>query len=143
MFTVQRYSKIISVFLLGVFGLFLLHQFLPHVHHDHDHVEVSIEHSDSHHDHHNECDNDGGSFHFLLSIHAHTLLSSNHFSLEGFGNHQLGHFKNSIDQSAILISNFKVIQDECSVAPRAHHPPDLRQPLFLTTLSHRGPPHLG
>lgn len=145
----QQYSKIASSFLLGVFGIFMLHQFLPHVHHDHNKVEVSFEHSSPDHHHHHDKDQQeegahaDGLFNFLLNIHAHTLLPGNHSSIESLGNHQLGNFKNSIDQPIILTSNFEVISNAWIVSLQVHPAPGLRRPLFLSTFPHRGPPHLG
>ena len=81
----KRYNKISSIFFLSIFSIFLLHQVLPHVHHEHEGFNDSITQAEvqSHghdHDHHHDNDNeenDDKSFDllgFLLGNHAHSQI---------------------------------------------------------------------
>ena len=50
----QKYNHIKALFFLGIFSLMLLHQVLPHLHHQHEveHTHKAFAHSENHNHHH-------------------------------------------------------------------------------------------
>ncbi|HSP83207.1 MAG TPA: hypothetical protein VLN72_05710 [Gillisia sp.] len=138
--------KIKASILLGLFSLMLLHQMIPHLHHEnrenHDHTEMEHAHS---HDH-PEQEKPGESkslFSFLLAMHSHVG-----------GNSEVPVLKTSTEQITpkkektenLVLHNFfqKIVFSEDEVADFIgnYQPPPEYFKLYLPHIPLRGPPHL-
>ena len=131
---------------MGLFSLILIHQMIPHLHHEnsenHDHAEM--EHAHSHdHQHEEEPGEPKSLFSFLLSMHSHVG-----------GNTEVPVVKTSTEQIApkkersenLVPYNFfrEIAFSENVVADLIanYQPPPDYFKLYLSHLSLRGPPHL-
>lgn len=71
----RSYRKITAQLFLSIFGMFLVHQLMPHVHHlpEEDHLAEDHSHASSHHHHHSEDSKSAVDFlKTLLEGHAHS-----------------------------------------------------------------------
>jgi hypothetical protein len=142
--------KISAIFFLSIFNMLLLHQVLPHVHHEHDGLEDAITKIDDHHHshendnhHHDEDQNDDFDFlGFLLGNHSHS-----------FDVNTLPTVKNLVSQKAaikffstevipVLQTHFSSHDDGKKYA-LGHAPPNHSKRIYLYSSSRRGPPTLG
>ena len=77
----QKHNHIIAIFFLGIFSVFLLHQIVPHLHHQHEdsRSQKAILHADSHDHHHDtpekEDNSKNGFLDFFLGMHVHIAVS--------------------------------------------------------------------
>lgn len=145
----QRTQKIASYFLLSLFSMFLLHQVLPHSHHQHELTEVKEAHKHHHshphsHDHHNKEKKDSNDpfdlLGFLLGNHAHFYHS-----------HDLQVRNKVTPQIQIQVLSPHVLPEiqlfsfeyyNGKVVPVPRYKPGYCDP-YLFTHSLRGPPALG
>ena len=147
--SMRDFKKTGSVFFLGVFSIFLLHQAIPHVHHE-EATHAPRSHTSHHHDHHHE--HDGGHKHSetpaegglagALDLHAHTIHSADMIRR---GQEPLLKAEAKVFQVVAAPLQFFTLLFE---APRAailpvHHPPPLLLSPCLQAHDLRGPPVLG
>lgn len=138
--------KIKASILLGLFSLMLLHQMIPHLHHEnrenHDHTKM--EHAHSHdHQHDEEPSETKSLFSFLLSMHSHVG-----------GNSEVPVVKTSTEQIApkkersenLVLQNFfqetAFSEGEVAYLIGNYQPPPEYFKLYLSHIPLRGPPQL-
>ncbi len=138
----RQYRKISAFFFMSIFSMLMLHEILPHVHHQHDHPSVSTEVHDHAHQH-DDGEKDKPSpisfLHFLIGEHAHTLTSnsfeaissSTYLKVKGPGFHTILSLQGYVD--GFFLSPGTV----------SYYPPYFPLAPHLSTLFLRGPPVLG
>ena len=130
--------------------MFMLHQVLPHVHHEHEGFENSIgytEHQPNDHEkdhHHDNEDEDEGFdfFGFLLGNHVHSVQADNILAVKYFAKQQVTVKDISSDATPTsLILSIEGTGQKKAISRQ--HPPDYFYDIHLSTSSLRGPPSLG
>jgi zinc transporter ZupT len=140
-------DKIKAFFFLGVFGMLLMHQVFPHLHHEHDNVNHEVaqtDHGHSHdHDHDKNQDKKNGFFSFLFSTHTHISNAGEVLIVESTLSdyHKKKEFSKALDKSYSLKSLFTAYREP--EKPLVYQPPNLYFNPYLSYLSLRGPPALG
>lgn len=130
----------------------MLHQVLPHVHHQHDGFDTSIEQSDHHHEqdhnhdhnHYNGEDDDSGNdfLGFLLGNHAHNYHSYDFTEVRNIAKQ---HIKVK-DFSFYTLPDLLIFQTDdygAHIPVFIHPPPDINYNTYLSARTLRGPPALG
>lgn len=124
--------------------MYLLHQVLPHVHHEHgstEHLSISkTEHIHDHDQHHHHDDHDPiegfDLLGFLFGTHAHTVQVDNFLVTKSISKRQLF--------AKVLAFNvayeIKILDKEPEEQKIWQHPPDPTKSPYLTWVSLRGPP---
>ena len=143
----QKYLKIKALFFLGVFSMFLLHQVVPHWHHQHQeenqHSEVAHSH---HHDHHHEkleSDNSKkGFFDWFIEMHVHSNSTTEVLVLMQTTVKKIGKEKESAKTVLPETVNLAILEVDTSNV-KWYHPPDKVPKEHFHYLSLRGPPILG
>jgi len=139
--------KISAFLFLGIFSMFMLHQVLPHVHHQHDGLNIisanQNEHLHHHQDHHhdNEEDVDLDLFDFLLGNHTHSYHNAD-LAVKNIAKWQI----RAKDISIYSLPEYQIfsISDYCVRIPKyGQDPPNCYYLIYLSSLSLRGPPSLG
>lgn len=141
--------KILPLFFLSLFSILMLHQLIPHVHHQHSEVVAHIKDKHHHHEGHghqhgnqNEDEDKAGFLGLLLGSHVHSA----HFSeIQFFRNTQ----KQEAEVSKVVSIDIAYVLlilpvDEAVITipfPLENEYPPLRQ--FLVSNALRGPPTLG
>lgn len=146
----QRYKKIAAISFLSIFSMYLLHQVLPHVHHDHEiaeQVTVSEHSHDSDHHHHDEDANDNTNEDFdllglLFGTHAHSVQANNIIVTKNVVKKQS---TVRIVTVAAITQLDSLLDSTCDREEQVlwQHPPDLPKTPYLASGSLRGPPSLG
>ncbi|MEQ8878433.1 MAG: hypothetical protein RLQ12_02325 [Cyclobacteriaceae bacterium] len=143
----QRFRKIAAISFLSIFSLYLLHQLLPHVHHEHgsaEHISImkaKTEHTHDHHHHHDDDDSSEGFdlLGFLFGTHAHTVQVDNILVAKKISKQQVS--------AKVLVFNvayeIKISVGEPEEQIIWQHPPDPTKSPHRTSVSLRGPPSLG
>jgi hypothetical protein len=145
----QRRNKISAFFFLGLFGLMLLHQSIPHVHHQHEdsHSHSDLAHSEDYHHHGDSSqeneDSSNGFLGFFMDMHVHSTVSSDIVLLK----------RNTIEQQTIVDKDVAnndfgfqgpfLIDNRENDKPPIYHPPNTYFNPYLSHLDLRGPPSLG
>jgi hypothetical protein len=145
----QKYNQIKSLLFLGIFSLLLLHQLVPHLHHQHEveHMHKAFEHSDNHSHSHDDVpekeSSNKGLFGLFMEIHVHSVLS-NEFILTQDNSAKELNGKKDIKR-LIIVSHFCISEnyDDENEKLTAYHPPNIYLNPYLTYLVSRGPPLLG
>ena len=147
----QRHNTIIFLFFLSIFSMFILHQVLPHVHHEHNGLESSITYAEGHHQshekehhHHNEDgdDNDFDFLGFLIGNHTHGVQADNIPSVKNVISKQVVSKIVSYDalpNLPLFPSTVKKIEK----SKVGYSPPDVNIKIVLSTSFSRGPPSVG
>ncbi|MEP0984112.1 hypothetical protein [Ekhidna sp.] len=145
----QQFRKIAAISFLSIFSMYLLHQVLPHVHHEHgsaEHIsitETKAEHSHDHDHHHHDDDDDSSEgfdlLGFLFGTHAHTVQVDNILVAKSISKQQVS-VKVVVADVAYEI---KISEREPEEQILWQHPPDPTKSPHLTSVSLRGPPSLG
>lgn len=146
----QQHKKIAALFFLSIFSMLMLHQMLPHAHHQHADLRSSVERAD-HHDHHrHQHQHDGEKddsttnwLGFLLEGHAHTTYHSSDF--HKFENAAQQLLKHPNCSAYVLVEFLLLALDDHGEQTEyvVHPPPDHSTHPYLATLALRGPPVLG
>jgi len=148
----QRYKKIVAFSFLSIFSMYLLHQVLPHVHHDHESAEqITVSQSEHSHDnehHHHDEESNENSYEdfdllgFLLGTHAHSAPADNALVAKRIVKQQ-----SSVKIVAIVatdqtesLSNSVGVWEEQTLW---QDPPDPTKTPYLSSGSLRAPPSLG
>ncbi|MEQ8551760.1 MAG: hypothetical protein RIC06_04180 [Cyclobacteriaceae bacterium] len=143
----QQFRKIAAISFLSIFSMYLLHQVLPHVHHEHGSAErISIidtehaHHNDHHHHHDDDDSREGFDFlGFLLGTHAHTVQIDHILVTKSISKQQVSAKVLVFD----VACEIKISDGEWEEQVIWHHPPDPTKSPHLISASLRGPPSLG
>lgn len=147
----QKANKIAAYFFLGLFGLLVLHQAYPHLHHQHEgvdsHSHSDIAHTGEHHHHddssHEDEDSPYGFFRFFMDMHVHSSVSNEIVVFER------PTVERQSDTNDNLVKPSFNFQEEFTRDERQHSKPPLYHPPkqyfnpYLSSLDLRGPPSLG
>ena len=143
----QKHNNIKALFFLGVFSMLLLHQVLPHWHHEEnvEHTHKAIAHSDTHSHHHDVPEKESPIIGFLdlfLDIHVHNIMS-NEILLTFERTLKYPNVKKDISTPvSIVYYNSTLIYIEAEKI-KVYHPPNNYFNAYLSSLDSRGPPSLG
>jgi len=127
--------------------MLLLHQIVPHWHHQHKNDRhETVHHDDKVHDHHHEKpegkDSNRGFFDFFLELHTHTNETTNVLVLEQSSVQKISDQKAQVKTFGVTKINVPLFDD--TVHDKIwHHPPNKQQKAHFPNLSLRGPPVLG
>lgn len=128
--------------------MFMLHQVLPHVHHEHHEFELAITKNDHQHDHESdhhhdeEADDDFDFLGFLLGNHSHNIDVNTVPTAIHFVSQKVAGKWFSFEITLVLQSCF-LFQDDEKIYSLGHAPPDLFEYTYLSAIYLRGPPVLG
>ncbi|WP_422350861.1 hypothetical protein [Flagellimonas sp.] len=145
----QKPNKIGAFFFLGLFGLMMLHQAFPHLHHQHEdaHSRSDIAHLEGHHKHDDShLDNEEspyGFFGFFMDMHVHSTVSNDIIVLKRNTFEQQTIVDNKIVKSTSDFQEFCLIDDRQNSKPPIYHPPNNYFNPYLASLDLRAPPSLG
>lgn len=129
--------------------MLLLHQALPHMHHEHGiiAVETTIDHHHGEHNHghdHSDENEDGnensGLLGFLLGSHAHTYHSID-FEVKNIAKHQIK--VKEVSDFTILVYHTFLFKDKREPKKTTAYQPPGNFCFYLSTSYLRGPPVLG
>ncbi|CAN5165908.1 hypothetical protein BH23BAC2_BH23BAC2_27400 [soil metagenome] len=143
----QKYNHIKALFFLGIFSLLLLHQVVPHWHHQQEaeHSHKAVAHSESHRHHHDVPEKGSskkGLLDMLLEVHIHSVVSNEILVTHKSNVNQLS-FKKVIN-TPVSDNHYSIsINYDEAEKIRVYHPPDFYFNSYLSSLSSRGPPTLG
>jgi hypothetical protein len=143
----QKHSNIKALFFLGIFSMLLLHQALPHWHHEHDveQTHKTVAHNDTHGHHHDALDNEGPNKGFLdlfLEMHVHSLISAE-IQLRHESSIKRIEVKKDISIPVSFVHYHSSINYDEVEKVRVYHPPNNYFNAYLSSLDLRGPPSLG
>ena len=143
----QKYNHIKALLLLGIFSMLILHQIVPHLHHQHEesHSHNSVAHYNDHDHHHDapekEDNSKNGFIDFFLAMHVHSAVSNEILIVK----------ENVVYQTVVkkditlpFSSNYNSVYidyEEVDKQP-IYHPPNSYFNLYLICLDLRGPPYL-
>lgn len=141
----QKHKSIKAFFFLGIFSMLLLHQVVPHLHHQHD-VE-NTHHAGTHDDNHHHDDagkenSEKGFLDFFFGTHAHTVVSNDIFVAQERSVKQVG-VKKDVKTTVSLVHSHRSIIDVEIDNIGVYHPPSNYFNRHLTCSDSRGPPTLG
>lgn len=148
----QVKAQIKASILLGLFSLLLLHQTVPHSHHDHqeksEHRVAKSSHGHSHsheheHKHGQEREDSKGFFSILLAIHSHTGSSTEVPVVEEAIQHiLLKKVKTESFSPQHFLPIYAFLEGMVAELNRNYQPPPKYFDSYLSLLSLRGPPQL-
>jgi hypothetical protein len=145
----QKANKISAFFFLGLFSLMLLHQFFPHLHHQHEdsHSHSDIVHSVEHHHHDNDSEEKeevpSGFFDFFMDVHAHSSFSSDIVVLKRNTIEQQTNVDKDVAKISFDAKEYFFVGYRQNCKPPVYHPPNTYFNSYLSSLDSRGPPSLG
>jgi zinc transporter ZupT len=146
----QKHNHIKALFFLGIFSLLLLHQVVPHLHHQHDvehsHKAVSNSNSDSHSHHHDVPEKESsnkGLLDLFLEVHIHSVVANEIVVTQNSSVKQLK-LKKDVKTSIFLNRySISINYDDEAEKITVYHPPNIYFHQYLSSLDTRGPPSLG
>lgn len=143
----QKHNHIKALFFLGIFSLLLLHQVVPHWHHQHEieHSHEAIANSDNHGHHHDVPEKENykkGLLDIFLEVHNHTVASYEVLVAQENSVKQLKVNKDA--RQPIWFNHYSnpIVYDDVEKI-RVYHPSNNYFNSYLSSLSTRGPPSLG
>jgi len=127
--------------------MLLLHQVLPHWHHEHDleHTHKAVAHSDTHSHHHDVPEKESPNKGFLdmfLEMHVHSVVSNEILLIHESSTKQFVVKKVIGTPVSVVHSNISINYDEADNI-RVYRPPNIYFNPYLSSLDLRGPPTLG
>lgn len=127
--------------------MLLLHQVLPHLHHQHDvgHTHKAVSHSDTHDHHHDVPEKESsnkGLLGLFLEMHVHSVVSNEILVTQNSSVKQLNVKKVLKTPISAKHYSISIIYDEAEKVT-LYHPPNNYFNYYLTSLDTRGPPTLG
>jgi len=143
----QKYNHIKALFFLGIFSMLILHQVVPHLHHQHEveHTHKAVAHNDDHGHHHHSSEEDNsekGFLDFFLDLHTHSVVSN-----EILFSHEYSETPIKVQKElnqALSFSQYTIIKSYEEVESESvYHPPNSYFNPYLAALDLRGPPLLG
>ena len=143
----QKHNHIKTLFFLGIFSIFLLHQVAPHLHHQHEveHTHKAVANSDTHSHHHDVPEKESPNKGFLdlfLEMHVHSVVSSE-ILLTHKSNKKHLEVKKDIRTSVSIVHYYSSINYDEGEKINVYHPPNNYFDEYLSSLDSRGPPSLG
>ncbi len=143
----QKHNNIKVLFFLGIFSLLLLHQVLPHWHHEHDveQTHKAVANSDTHSHHHDEPEKESPNKGFLdlfLEMHLHSVVSNEILLTHEISIKHLEVKKDISTPISVLHYPGTINYDEAEKI-KVYHPPNNYFNSYLSSLDSRGPPSLG
>jgi hypothetical protein len=143
----QKYNNIKALFFLGVFSMLLLHQVLPHWHHEHDveHSHKAVANSDTHSHHHDVPEKESPNKGFLdlfLEMHVHSVVS-NEILLTHESSIKYLVVKKDVSTPISVGHYYSSINYDEAEKIKVYHPPNNYFNTYLSSLDSRGPPSLG
>ena len=141
-----KYKKITAIFLLSVFSMLLLHQIIPHSHHQHEvehhRHDVAHNHKDHHHEHPEKNILKKGFFDWFLDMHVHTSSATDVLLLEQVTVKKITTEKEQV--KVLITDNTNLTSLEIVAASfKWYHTPDKVSKEHSRYLSLRAPPSLG
>ena len=112
----QKHKHIKALFFLGIFSMLLLHQVLPHWHHEHEveHTHKAVANSNTHSHHHDVPEKESPNKGFL-----------------------------DISTPVSIVHYYSSINYDEAEKIKVYHPPNNYFNPYLSSLNLRGPPSLG
>tara|TARA_R110002073_G_scaffold88461_1_gene209898 strand:- start:1804 stop:2238 length:435 start_codon:yes stop_codon:yes gene_type:complete len=143
----QKHNNIKALFFLGIFSMLLLHQVLPHWHHEHEveHTHKAVAHSDTHSHHHDLPEKESPNKGFLdlfLEMHVHSVVSNEILLTHEIRIKQL-EVKKDISTPVSVVHYYSFINYDEAEKIKVYHPPNNYFNAYLSSLDSRGPPSLG
>ena len=143
----QKHNNIKALFFLGVFSMLLLHQLLPHWHHEDEikHSHNTIEHGDSLNYHHHISEKQSPLVAFLdmvLDMHVHSVVSNEVLLTHESSIKHLEVKKDTNAPNSVVQYHSTINYDEAENI-KVYHPPNNYLNTYLSSLDSRGPPSLG
>lgn len=145
----QKPNKIAVFFFLGLFILMVLHQAIPHLHHQHvqSHSHSDVAHNGEHHHHHDGSHEKEefpyGFFGLLMDVHVHSTVSSDIVVLKRNTVEQQTFVDDKLVKPAYDFQGFYVLDIRQNNNPPIYHPPNNYFNPYFRSLDLRGPPSLG
>lgn len=143
----QKHNHIKAFFFLGIFSMLLLHQVLPHWHHEHDveHTHKAVTHSDTQSHHHDVPEKESPNKGFLdlfLEMHVNITVTNEILLSHTSSAKQL--IVKKLKSASVSVNYYAVFinYDEANNI-RVYHPPNIYFNPCLSSLDSRGPPSLG
>lgn len=144
----QKHNHIKALFFLGIVSLILLHQVVPHLHHQHEveHTDIAVEHTDNHSHNHDVPEKESSKKGFsdlFLEVHMHSVVANEILVPHECNVKQLKvkkHVKTSVFLNRYSIS---INYDDEPKKVLVYHPPNDYFNSYLSSLNSRGPPYLG
>mgnify|MGYP003671355633 CR=1 FL=1 len=144
----QKHNNIKALFFLGIFSLLLLHNIVPHTHHQHEveHSHKDVAHNDGHNHNHDIPEKENstkGLLDLFLEVHEHSVASSNETVVVPDSTVIKLNVNKDISTS-VSVNHFRISTnfDETEKVT-VYHPPNTYFNLYLSSLDSRGPPSLG
>ena len=127
--------------------MFLLHQTVPHMHHQHEveHTHDSVAHNNNHSHHHDASEKESprkGFLDLFLEMHVHSVVSNEILLTRESSVKNLDVKKDIIKPVSFVHYSISINYDEAKKI-RVYHPPDNYFNPYLSHLDLRGPPSLG
>ena len=143
----QKHNNIKALFFLGIFSLMLLHQVLPHLHHQHEveHSHKDVAHNDGHNHNHNvpkEENSKKGLLELFFEVHIHSVVSNEILTTHESSVKQLNIKKDIKTPISVNHYHTSTNYDETEKV-KVYHPPNNYFNSYLSSLDSRGPPTLG
>lgn len=146
----QKHLQIKALFFLGIFSMLLVHQVVPHWHHQHDGTQtekILAQGSNDHtHEHQHDSPKDENSkkslLDLFLNVHTHSTVSNELLITRENSAHQT-QVKKNIPFLASEIFSLEHIEFGNIDKPLVYHPPNNYFNPYLSIPNLRGPPTLG
>ncbi|GGD96779.1 hypothetical protein [Planktosalinus lacus] len=143
----HKHQNIKALFFLVIFSMLLLHQVVPHWHHqhqeEHQHSEVAHSHNHKHHHEKPEKDNSkNGFFDWFTDMHIHTNVTTDVLVLRQETAKKITLEKGAVKTLLAEIVELTTLEEETFIE-NGYHPPDNLQNTYFPNCSLRGPPSLG
>ena len=143
----QKHKHIKALFFLGIFSMLLLHQVLPHWHHEHEveHTHKAVANSNTHSHHHDVPEKESPNKGFLdlfLEMHVHSVVSNEILLTHEIRIKQL-EVKKDISTPVSVVHYYSSINYDEAEKIKVYHPPNNYFNPYLSSLNLRGPPSLG
>ena len=142
----QKNNHIKALFFLGIFAMLLLHQVLPHWHHEHEveHTHNAVAHSVNHSHHHDVPEQKSPNKGFLdlfLEMHMHYAVFNEILLIQKSSVKQLDVKKDINTSVSFAHYNISINYEEAEKI-KVYHPPNNYFNSYLSSLDSRGPPSL-
>jgi hypothetical protein len=143
----QKHNNIKALLFLGIFSLLLLHQVLPHWHHEHEvgHTHHTVAHHDSHSHHHHAPKKESpikGFLDLFLEMHVHSVVANELLLIHQDSKKHIEVTKDTSTPFTIIHYHSTINYDEVEKI-KVYHPPNNYFNTYLSSLDTRGPPALG
>jgi len=144
----KKHNNIKAFFFLGIFSLLLLHQVVPHLHHQHEieHTHKAVAHSENHNHHHDVPEKESskkGLLDLFLEVHIHSVVSNEILATHESSVKKLN-VKKDVKTPIYVQHYFNTINyDDEPEKELVYQPPNNFFNPYLSYLASRGPPSLG